>query len=261
MPEDINEPTADQILKLADVFPDIPKTRQAHKGIGMALKGFEHYEEGLDECRKGLNGADDDLERFDTIGSVLQALVRLSNTETDESKKAEYLRDARETAAEAFDISERVYGHDRTSLITPRHVANFWYQADIALLEDDTDAAIRHWRRASSLDKESNVNMPLLDSITAKFEEQKKYKELIDFVESMSELDRAVWLNYYNDSTFQRACFETSKHDFLVETYNMTFKFPGLPVSASDRLRCMLADYHQRVTEDFQMAKVGTLRY
>ncbi|KAF4304116.1 glyoxalase bleomycin resistance protein dioxygenase protein [Botryosphaeria dothidea] len=84
--------TSEQILQVADAFPNVEKSGFAYRGISLVLKWYNHMKEGLELSRKSLEYPMPDIHRFLTHISLGDAALTLGQGEEDGSKKAEYIR-------------------------------------------------------------------------------------------------------------------------------------------------------------------------
>ncbi|KAI9685512.1 MAG: hypothetical protein M1822_004370 [Bathelium mastoideum] len=257
-------PTAEQILYVSNAFPELAKASRAYRGIGLALKSYNYYEEGLAQCRKALETSETFFDKSLALGSILQAVVYLAEGVDDQEKdkKNEYIREAKETSSGITALWEKKLEIDDPNMIEHRQV-KLGTQAEAALLEDDVDSAIAFVHTARSLlkgdediDDYIDVNIMVdLDKVTSKLFDLKEFGKLIQLVENLHDIEKVFWLTNYNDEIFQRAAVESDKHKFLVETYELVLKQGTVPYNGAIRLRYKLADYYGTVACDPEKSK------
>ena len=251
-------PTAEQILYVSDAFSELVKTSRAYRGIGLALKRCDYYEEGLAQCRKALEISETELERYHALGSILQAAVYLAELvdKEDEEKLAHYIREAKETSNEIAKWWEQYESQSQEPGMIEHQQGNLGSQAECALLEDDVDSAIAFIQSARSLSKDqAYIDNEVLDKLTLKLYNVKDYRKLIECIETMSDIEKIFWLAYYNHDIFQQAAVESNKHEFLVETFELVLKQNQVPYGGAMRLRYSLASYYQTVVWDFEQSQ------
>ncbi|GME44923.1 glyoxalase bleomycin resistance protein dioxygenase protein [Neofusicoccum parvum] len=228
------DPTAEQVLLIANAFPDLEKTSYAHRGIGLVLKWFDHYEAALEECRMSLENPSSVFEQFQALGSVADAAIHLAEQEDDEEKKSAYIKEAREAVNAEADLFPQL-GPRCEEKETKAYLANgFSNLAKCALLEDDVEATITVVNeRAVPLLPEDSFSYFYFGGITDKLDEKEQHDRLVELFSGFRDKDKLYWLSSYNNKdnheVFQRAAAKSGK---------------------DVGLRYELADYYYRVIGD-----------
>ncbi|GME59925.1 glyoxalase bleomycin resistance protein dioxygenase protein [Neofusicoccum parvum] len=249
------DPTAEQVLLIANAFPDLEKTSYAHRGIGLVLKWFDHYEAALEECRMSLEKPSSVFEQFQALGSVADAAIHLAEQEDDEEKKSAYIKEAREAVNAEADLFPQL-GPRCEEKETKAYLANgFSNLAKCALLEDDVEAAITVVNeRAVPLLPEDSFSYFYFGGITDKLDEKEQHDRLVELFSGFRDKDKLYWLSSYNNKdnheVFQRAAAKSGKQDLVVETYQRLLKLAYQLFSRDVGLRYELADYYYRVIGD-----------
>ncbi|KAL1634037.1 hypothetical protein SLS56_002629 [Neofusicoccum ribis] len=243
-------------LKSMEDPPDLEKTSYAHRGIGLVLKWFDHYEAALEECRMSLENPSSVFEQFQALGSVADAAIHLAEQEDDEEKRTAYIKEAREAVNAEADLLPQL-GPRCEEKETKAYLANgFSDLAKCALLEDDVEAAITVVNeRAVPLFPEDSFSYFYFGGITDKLDEKEQHDRLVELFSGFRDKDKLYWLSSYsnnkdNHEVFQRAAAKSGKQDLVVETCQRLLKLAYQLFSRDLGLRYELADYYYRVIGD-----------
>ena len=168
-------PSAEQILQVADVFPDLPKTGRTHTALGLTLKGYGHYEEGLEQCKTAFNNSGEFPTplQLGVLSSVLEALIHLAKTGSDEEKKAKYAQEAHDRIGEVHTLLDQLPPLKENPGVITAQIWAIWHLTNINLLEGDVGSAIEKYERVVS---ESGLcNFDVANNITLKLYERKDW--------------------------------------------------------------------------------------
>lgn len=256
--KDVGEnPTAEQILLVSDAFPDLEKSSYAHRGIGLVMKGYDHWESALEQCKKSLENPASQLEHFHALGSVSDAAKQLAYTEEGEGKKAEYIREIKETVtAMAEEFSQLVPQNEEKN--TKIYMArSFFSLSEAAILEGDVDTAISVFNdQAKPLIPDEFLPNDITAKIMAKVIEQQRDDKLLEFFASFREKDKLVWLaDEETHGDFHHAAVKAGKRELVTETYERLIKMSMLNWNTDFGLRYWLASYYVTVEGNLGRAK------
>ncbi|KAK0661719.1 hypothetical protein DIS24_g2303 [Lasiodiplodia hormozganensis] len=256
--KDVGEnPTAEQILLVSDAFPDLEKSSYAHRGIGLVMKAYDHWESALEQCKKSLENPASQLEHFHALGSVSDAAMQLAYTEENEGKKAEYIREIKETVTTmAEEFSQLVPQNEEKN--TKIYMAqSFFSLSEAAVLEGDVETAISIFNdQAKALIPDDFLPNDIIAKIMAKVIEQQRDDKLLEFFASFREKDKLVWLAYEaTQGDFHRAAVKAGKRELVTETYERLIKMSMLNWNTDLGLRYWLASYYVTVEGNLGRAK------
>ncbi|KAL1647975.1 hypothetical protein SLS58_002299 [Diplodia intermedia] len=252
-----DEPTAEQIFLVADAFPDLEKSSYAHRGIGLVMKWYNHWESALEECKKSLENPGTKLERFHALGSVADAAKQLASAEEDPEKRLEYIKDVKEAvmamAAEFSQLGPR--GEEKNAKLYM--ASSFFSLSECALLEDDVEAAISIFNdQAKPLLPDDFLPNEIIAKIMGKLIEKEQDDKLLGFFASFRDKDKLVWLaDQWTHDEFQRAAVRTGKRELVADTYERLIKMSIMNWNTEFGIRSALANYYVAVDENLDKAK------
>ncbi|KKY22544.1 putative conserved hypothetical protein [Diplodia seriata] len=252
-----DEPTAEQIFLVADAFSDLEKSSYAHRGIGLVMKWYNHWESALEECKKSLENPGTKLERFHALGSVADAAKQLASAEEDPEKRLEYIKDIKEAvmamAAEYSQLGPR----DEEKNAKLYMAYSFFSLSECALLEDDMEAAISIFNdQAKPLLPDEFLPNEIIAKIMGKLIEKEQDDKLLGFFASFRDKDKLVWLaDQWTHDEFQRAAVRTGKRELIVDTYERLIKMSIMNWNTEFGIRPALANYYMAVDENLDKAK------
>ncbi|KAF9639816.1 putative glyoxalase bleomycin resistance protein dioxygenase protein [Lasiodiplodia theobromae] len=256
--KDVGEnPTAEQILLVSGAFPDLEKSSYAHRGIGLVMKAYDHWESALEQCKKSLENPASQLEHFHALGSVSDAAMQLAYTEENEGKKAEYIREIKETVTTmAKEFSQLVPQNEEKD--TKIYMAqSFFSLSEAAVLEGDVETAISIFNdQAKALIPDDFLPNDIIAKIMAKLIEQQRDDKLLEFFASFREKDKLVWLvEEGTHGDFHHAVVKAGKRELVTETYERLIKMSMLNWNTDFGLRYWLASYYVTVEGNLGRAK------
>lgn len=251
-----DEPTADQILLVADAFPDMEKTSCAYRGIALVLNAFGYYEAGIEQCRKSLESPESEYEHFQALGSVSEAAIYLAQQEDNEEKKAGYIKETREAVSAEVEVFSRLGKRCEKPDTKDAMADHLILLAICALLKDDAEEAITIFKeRALPLLSKDNLVYWFLDDVAVKLDQKEQYARLIQLFTEFREKDKFYWLAYKNHEVFQRAAVKSGNGDIVVNTYKSLTKMAYQLFNMDIGFRYELAHYYYRVVGDLAKAK------
>ncbi|OJD28871.1 glyoxalase bleomycin resistance protein dioxygenase protein [Diplodia corticola] len=252
-----DEPTAEQILLVAGAFPDLERSSYAHRAIGLVMKWYNHWESALEECKKSLENPGSNLENFHALGSVSDAAKQLASEEADAEKKAEYIKQIKETVM-AMIAEYSQLGPQGEEENTKIYMArSFLTLSGCALLEDDMAAAISIFNdQAKPLLPDEFLPNDVIAEIMAKLIEKGQDDRLLEFFATLKDKEKLVWLaDQGTHEDFQRAAVRTGKRELIADTYERLIKMSILNWNTDFGIRFALASYYVVVDENLDKAK------
>ncbi|KLJ13644.1 hypothetical protein EMPG_11426 [Blastomyces silverae] len=272
---------AKNIKMFADVFSDIPKDETAYRAIGLILKDYGHYDEGIVACNAALGISISGAYRFRTSVVLAQMYAQLYDDEEDdesddeeddvsenvpdvESNSGNAKKDPNQYNAIAYKticeaLSNRPSVDDPT---TEREIRLLIREAllirgDCEQAMDRLDEAVKSYGEARIICPSEILDGVSLNGITGILGEQSRFVELMENVEQWTFWERMAWLTGDEDDRhdmFRQAATETGKEDFLIRTYGETIAYLDRSKSSAG-IRWELASFYQTIKGDFEKAK------
>jgi tetratricopeptide (TPR) repeat protein len=214
------------ILKVSAAFPEIPKTSQALKAIGMVFYSFDNYSAALAQMDQSLEISTAITDRFDALFWIGDIQLNLSEKADEEDQKDHVLKayDAINASIALYESSDEVKKFAGTRDMKIVIEVNLTNRAicEIKLGEIDKAIASMDEAYAARGSDDRPLQGQLVDEITASLEKADDFEKLISVVEHFHKLDLLVWLVLPpadGNDRFQRAAWECKKQDFMIKKY------------------------------------------
>lgn len=247
--EGSSEPSGDVML-VSNAFADIEKDSRAHRAIACVLKDVGSIDAAENELKKSIEIAATDLDRFYALVALAQVYEKLSEDDVSKTEEAYRtidqalaIRPQRKDGDDSNDVASQI----RTALLIR---ANFEYR------RGDVDEAMKLYDEAREARPEYPLDGNVYDTITIALETREQYTELIAKVESWTEIERLLWLEFHEEADeanirFRKAVQISGKEEgFLVKCYQDIIK-----LSDSISMRYQLAIAYRTVLKDNHRAK------
>ncbi|PGH06161.1 hypothetical protein GX51_02549 [Blastomyces parvus] len=278
---------AKNIKMFADVFSDIPKDETAYRAIGLTLKEYGHYDEGIVACDAALGISTSEADRFRTLVVLAQIYAQLYEDEEEdeeedegadegadegedggeddvESKSGNAGKDPNQYNAIAYKticeaLSNRPSVDDPTTEKEARLLIReaLLIRGDCEQAMDRLDEAVKSYGEARTICPSEILDGVSLNGITGILGEQSRFVEFMDNVEQWTFWERMAWLTDDDDNRhdmFRQAATTTGKEDFLIRTYEEIIAYLDRSKSSAG-IRWELASFYHTIKGDFEKAK------
>ncbi|KAG5292849.1 hypothetical protein I7I48_05057 [Histoplasma ohiense] len=265
---------AKYIKRFSEVFSDIPKDETAYRAIGMTLKAYGHYDEGIAACNAALAISTSKLGRFRTLVLLANIYAELydddlDNTDDDSSDNEshdeksrkdhhQYNSMAYKTICEALanqpSVDDPTSETETLLLIRKALLVRGDCESEMGKLNE----AVESYGKARAICPTEILDGKSLNGITSILGEQERFAELIENVEQWTFWERMAWLTSEDEDnrhdTFRQAAAKAGKEDFLIKTYEEIIAYLDHSKSSAT-IRWELASFYQTIKGDFATAK------
>jgi tetratricopeptide (TPR) repeat protein len=214
------------ILKVSIAFPEIPKTSQALRAIGMVFYSFDNYSAALAQMDQSLEIATAITDRFDALFWIGDIQLNLSEKANEEDQKDHVLKayDAINASIALYESSDEVKKFAETVDMKIVVQVNLTNRAICEVKLGEIDKAIASMDEAYRVMGSDDRALPgeFVDDITASLEKAGDFEKLISVVGHFHKFDLLVWLGFPSANghdRFQHAAWECKKQDFMIKKY------------------------------------------
>lgn len=259
----IDEVNVENILAIADAFPDIKKTPTAYRAVGWALKQFNHPEAALLQMKTSLTNASIDFDRFYTLCSAAEIELEISELDEFKDSKDVHIRKAYEAVNDGFAVKPLV-----TTEKDPKNSDEIFHRSLIqeslstkATCEvklGNLDAALATMDEARAAMEDSANSEDLINLVLEALERLEAYDKIISAVDKFNKWELLFWLEFgpaEGNERLQHAAKKCHKEEFLIQVYEHAAKEGDRYFDSGARLRLQLAIVYQIVFPDYSKAK------
>jgi tetratricopeptide (TPR) repeat protein len=214
------------ILKVSIAFPEIPKTSQVLKAIGMVFYNFQNYSAALAQMNQSLEIATAITDRFHALFWIGVIQLNLSEKVDEEEQKDHVQKayDAINASIALYESSDKVKKFAGTEDMKAVILFNLTNRARCEIKLGEIDKAIASMDEAYAVIGNVNAGLEdqVIDDITASLEKAGDFEKLISVVGHFHKWDLLCWLGFPDANghdRFQRAAWECKKQEFMIKKY------------------------------------------
>jgi tetratricopeptide (TPR) repeat protein len=214
------------ILKVSIAFPEIPKTSQVLKAIGMVFYNFQNYSAALAQMNQSLEIATAITDRFHALFWIGVIQLDLSEKVDEEEQKDHVQKayDAINASIALYESSDEVKKFAGTEDMKVVILFNLTNRARCEIKLGEIDKAIASMDEAYAVigNVDAGLEEQFIDNITASLEKTGDFEKLISVVGHFHKWDLLCWLGFPESNghdRFQRAAWECKKQEFMIKKY------------------------------------------